>query len=184
MSRKTIVNKPSAVFVMPMLRAAAVLFAAGFAFVASGDENPPGGFDWLQATNGRDVFARGYATADPQQVEKFIATGHLAMTITLNGYAVVWRSGLYYSDETNRDDSKDMPASAEVISADGRRLFAAKGYKFLAPRAENQTIIIRYWRGQMGCAFVDYHLRPTKTALTITKTLIRDTTDNFVCSGN
>ena len=140
------------------------------------DEN----FDWLRAENGREVFRGGFASADVEQAAEFVVTGVNPQTVTMGVYEVVLRGGRYYSNEENTDDSRDVPASAEVLRG-GRRLFAAKGYKFVETRAARGAIVIRHWNGAMGCTFTDYYLRPTDAGLTLAKTQMLSTSDNSVC---
>ena len=137
-------------------------------------------FDWLRAGNGREVFRGGFASADVEQAAEFVVTGVNPQTVTMGVYEVVLRGGRYYSNEENTDDSRDVPASAEVLRG-GRRLFAAKGYKFVETRAARGAIVIRHWNGAMGCTFTDYYLRPTDAGLTLAKTLTLSTRDNSVC---
>ncbi len=159
--------------------AALAVVSSAFVFaVFAGEESD--GVDWLRAKNGREVFAKGFATADPLRAKDFVATGIAPKTITLNGYAVVLRSGIYYSDEENPDESRDIPASAEILK-NGARWFAAKGYKFTNAREENGAIVVRHWQGKMGCALTDYHLRPAPAGLTLTKTETLNTRDNSPC---
>lgn len=168
--------------------AAFVLAAAG---AAGGDDDGNdtssggGEFDWLTAKNGRGEFRDGFATADAALAAGFVATGINATTITLTitggAYHAVLRGGRYYSNEENPDTSKDIPASAEVFGNGGRRLFAAKGYKFMEARQQNNAIVIRHWRGTMGCGLTDYHLLPTGENLTIQKAETISTKDNAPC---
>lgn len=164
---------------------AAALMTACFAADDSGDKGDS--VDWIKAENGRREFREGFGTADATLAAGFVATGIKPTTIvlTLSGaeYHAVLRKGRYYSGEGNPDDSKDIPASAEVFDDNKRRLFASKGYKYLEARTEENAIIIRYYRGVMGCGIVDYHLQPNNKTLTITKEQIISTKDYTPCSS-
>ncbi|MGI9338456.1 MAG: hypothetical protein ACR2P4_08110 [Gammaproteobacteria bacterium] len=165
-----------------------VVMAAGAAFA---DDGKDGGetFDWLRMENGRIQSDDGFATADPELAAVFVPTGRdgsaRTITLTIAGatYRAVLRGGRYYSNEENPDTSMDIPASAEVFGEDGRRLFAAKGYKFIEARKQDDGngIVIRYYRGVMGCGLIDYHLLPSGKNLTLTKAQIISTKDYSPC---
>ena len=84
--------------------------------------------DWATRQHGRS-FTEGYHSVDPRICAEFIPSGVLETEMQHKGLLIRLYHGLYFSDEKQKDTSKDQLASV-IVYQDGKRVFVARGYRF------------------------------------------------------
>lgn len=106
---------------------------------------------WLSERFGRLSPHPGYWIMDVRAVEQFQPSGVGLQVYTVGEYAILHNHGLYWSNEENRDSSKDMHASV-IIFHNGQRVFVARGYNYSKFQTDpiGETFSFQHWTGTMG----------------------------------
>ena len=111
----------------------------------------------LSSKYGRHSYLLG--SNDQDKIKEFVPSDTPKSEYLIEEWKIVLNSGVFYSDETNPDTSKDQLSSVMIYKND-IIVFVAKGYKFFVIK-QDDSFILRFYPGVMGCSLIDMKFKDT-----------------------